>query len=204
MNKLTEHIKKNIGEWEVIFSEERNFLYLKVAKTAGTSMYRGVMKDEIADVCGRKDNEKEFLQWWDDMSDEKINNYFTFTFVRNPFDRLVSAFNHIVLHNRGEDITFEDFVKNGLSENNTHWRPQSDYVEMDGYQIVDFIGQYENLQEDWRYVADKIGVSNTLPMIRWNNWPPVVSDYREHYTDELVDIASEYYKKDLELFDYEY
>ena len=226
MNQLVSHIKKNIGEREVIFSEERNFLYLKVGKTAGTSMYRGIMKNEISDVCGHKDNPQEFLSWWNDLTDENIDNYFKFTFIRNPFDRLVSAFNHVVLHGRGKDITFEDFVKNGLSENNTHWRPQSNYVETDGYQIVDFVGKYENLKEDWSYVANKIGVTNILPQIRWNPWPhnlvrhlevltkggyhqlmdsqTVVSDYRKYYNDELVDIVSKYYKKDLELFNYEY
>ena len=98
-NKLVNHIKNKIGKWQVLYSEERKFIWFKNAKTAGTSMYRGVMKKEIYDLIGYKENSEEFLLWWDSLTDEKINEYFTFTFVRNPFDRLVSAFNHIVMEN---------------------------------------------------------------------------------------------------------
>ena len=39
-NKLTYHIKNKIGKWQVIYSEERKFIWFKNAKVAGTSMYR--------------------------------------------------------------------------------------------------------------------------------------------------------------------
>ena len=98
-NKLTNHIKNKIGKWQVIYSEEKKFIWFKNAKTAGTSMYRGIMINEIYDLVGYKENPEEFLLWWDSLTDEKLDDYFKFTFVRNPFDRLVSAFNHIVMEN---------------------------------------------------------------------------------------------------------
>ena len=49
-NKLTNHIKTKIGKFQVIHSPSRNFIWYKNAKTAGTSMYRGVMKNEIDDL----------------------------------------------------------------------------------------------------------------------------------------------------------
>ena len=96
-NKLTNHIKNKIGKWQVIYSEERKFIWFKTAKTAGTSMYRGIMKKEIPDLKSYKENPIEFSKWRDSLTDEKLEDYFKFVFVRNPYDRLVSAFNHIIM-----------------------------------------------------------------------------------------------------------
>ena len=98
-NKLTNHIKTKIGKSQVLYSEDRKFIWYKNAKTAGTSMFRGVMLEEIDDVISHKLNPEKFDKWWNSLTDKKINEYFTFTFVRNPFDRLVSAFNHVVVEN---------------------------------------------------------------------------------------------------------
>ena len=51
-NPLTDHIKENIGKFQVIFSPSRKFIWFKNAKVAGTSMYRGIMKREIRRMVG--------------------------------------------------------------------------------------------------------------------------------------------------------
>ena len=108
-NKLTNHVKSKIGKWQVLYSEERNFIWLKNAKTAGTSMYRGIMRKEIYDLVSYKENPKEFSRWWDDLTDEKIKDYFMFTFVRNPFSLIFASWDG--------DEEFPDFVKYFVAEN---------------------------------------------------------------------------------------
>ena len=98
-NKLTHHIKNKIGKFNVIYCPSKNFIWYKVPKTAGTSMFRGVMLKEIDDVISYKAKPKEFDLWWDSLTDEKIKECYTFTFVRSPYDRLVSGFNHLVIEN---------------------------------------------------------------------------------------------------------
>ena len=157
-NKLTKHIKDEIGKYQVLYSEDRKFIWYKNAKTAGTSMFRGVILKEVNDVISYKSNPKEFDLWWNGLTDEKINEYFTFTFIRNPFDRLVSAFNHVVMENllktksdsylgnHGKvDLTvnqmfmlFDLFVQRGLKywdkddhsmeSGSSHWMPQNIFV----------------------------------------------------------------------------
>jgi len=254
-NKLTNHIKTKIGKWQVIYSPKRNFIWYKNAKTAGTSMYRGVMVKEIDDLISYKEHPKEFDLWWDSLTDEKINNYFTFTFVRDPFDRLVSAFMHIIIedltrnaedlidnlrgpndlkpeHDRKIEVfknftflSFYLFVKRGLNfynlnDESMHWMPQHFFAECDGKIMVDFIGKYENLETDWKYVANKLQISEDLP------FEPVsyaargaISLYgykhasREtiqkihfsefYFNDTILRMVYDFYKRDVGLFGYD-
>jgi len=241
-NELTHHIKNKIGKWQVIYSEEKKFIWFKSAKTAGTSMYRGLMKKEIYDLVGYKDNPIEFSKWWDSLTDEKLNNYFKFTFVRNPYDRLVSAFNHIIMeqtlqtyvdawpvihpneNGKPAEITFDIifklftlFVKRGLqthdiNKDSVHWMPQNNHVEMDGYQIVDFVGKYENLEVDWKYVANKLKVSEELPFIGASTTAKSENKTRQeqqnlHWShfyimDDTIDVVSKFYRRDIDIFEY--
>jgi len=242
-NKLTHHIKNKIGKWQVIYSEERKFIWFKNAKVAGTSMYRGLMQKEISDVVGYKDNPMEFDKWWDSLTDEKIDDYFKFVFVRNPYDRVVSAFNHIIMeqtlqsyvdvwpiihpgdiYGRPTEMTFDMifmlfslFVKRGLqtydiNKDSVHWMPQNNHVEMDGYQIVDFVGKYENLKVDWRHVAKKIGVSEELPFVGASTTAKDKNQTREEqqklhwsyfYIDAyIINAVSKFYRRDIDIFEY--
>ena len=96
-NEVTKHIKTKIGKWQVIHSPDRKFLWIKNAKVAGTSMYRGILDKEVDDLLTYKKNPNKFDKWWNSLTDKKLNSYFKFMFVRNPFDRVLSAFSHIIL-----------------------------------------------------------------------------------------------------------
>jgi len=66
---------------------------------------------------------------------------------------------------------------------------------------VDFIGKYENLESDYLYVCDKLGINSTLLKINTSNRD---LDYRQYYTDESRCIVGEYYKEDVSLFKYSF
>ena len=242
-NKLTHHIKNKIGKYNVIYCPSKNFIWYKVPKTAGTSMFRGVMLKEIDDVISYKANPKEFDKWWDDLTDEKINEYYTFTFVRNTFDRLVSGFNHLVIENTLADLykvwpmlngdepepegfdfntiyplftlfvtrclEYYDLSDQSMFSGSSHWIPQNYFFELDGYQHVDFLGTYENLENDWKEVAKKIGVSEELPFVGASNTAKVTGMTREqlqniswtwYYIDEnIINKIYKLYKREIDL-----
>ncbi|MAH43895.1 hypothetical protein CL614_09325, partial [archaeon] len=165
--------------------------------------------------------------------------YFTFTFIRNPYDRLVSAFCHVVIENLLKlyshtnskvDISinnifmlFNLFVQRGLDNwdkddhsmfsASSHWMPQNFFYEVGGYQMVDFIGKYENLKGDWSYVAKKLKVSNELPFVDASTTGKGMGKsrmetqklhYSEFYKSQaIVDKVLEFYKKDFEFLNYE-
>ena len=174
-----------------------------------------------------------------EVTDNEIkDDYFKFTFIRNPFDRLVSAYVHFELkiprdgetiNNVGglpsSPISFDNFIKNKIVDENgvptnEHWSFQHDSVmTVDGEEFVNFVGKYENLDEDWKYVAKRLSLQEDLPHYKpgtytnyklsenrdlIGNRPLKEKDYRQYYSDELVEIVSNIYKKDLEVFGYEF
>ena len=190
-----------------IFSAERKFIYLKPGRTAGSPMYRYHMRGTDAHEVQLNEDS---LFW--KLSDEQIKDeYFVFVFVRNPFERLISGWKSFCEKSPPYvHVDFEMFIKNndglgwlnseGLAQND-HWSPLCHYVECDDKnKFVDFIGKYESLYSDWDYVAKKINLPTNLPKANSSSH----DYYRNYYTDELVEIASKFYKRDLELLDYEF
>jgi chondroitin 4-sulfotransferase 11 len=180
----------------IISCESRNFLYMKIAKVAGTSILRNVLEKEINDVIHKKDHKMEFDIWYENITKERLDRYFSFTFVRNPWDKIVSLYHHFKVKE-----SFKQFVLDGKSKYKrsmiAHSLPQYHYIE---FTPLDFVGRYENLEEDWKFVANKIGVCNKLPHINKSNH----KHYTEYYDDETIEVIRNEYKKDIELLGYDY
>jgi len=248
-NPITDHIKENIGKFQVIFSPSRKFIWFKNAKVAGTSMYRGIMKREILDLVSYKEQPTQFDEWWDNLTDRKLKKYFKFAFVRNPFDRILSAFSHIILegtingYHRDMELIevggIEDRIVNSsgvldtkfdhiyllfslfvmrvlpdydINKKSVHWMPQHILTHCNEKPFVDFIGKYENLANDWRYVADKIQVNTTLPFVSSSKLQAVINKTRYemhkvhwkkyYFSNEIVSAIIDYYPKDFDLLGY--
>ena len=102
--------------------------------------------------------------------------YFTFAFVRNPYDRLYSAFKMIRIIDREQKrtITSDDVFDNFnlfaslVSDRkivNDHISSQTYYVPTIQHK-VNFIGKFENLSDDWKklnHTLDNKWHCNTLP-----------------------------------------
>ena len=71
----------------------------------------------------------------------------------------------------------------------------------EGAVIVDFIGRFENLNEDTGTVFRNLGISGaSLP----HNNSSHHRDYRSYYTEETRDLVAERYARDIEFFGYEF
>ncbi len=145
----------------------------------------------------------------------KFQEYFVFCFVRNPYDRLVSAYFYLMGGGKGPaDVRFRDnhllaykdfpdFLRNGLSRPEVaswwHFRPQYFYlVNFEGELIVDYIGRFENLDNDFNEICKKLGVTAELPHSNKSKR----STYGKYFDKELQDIAYNFYQKDFELLGY--
>jgi hypothetical protein len=131
-------------------------------------------------------------------------NYFKFCFVRNPWQRTVSAWEYLIHQkwaNMKQFSTFEIFIKN-MPSRFAHLKPQCDWI-CDNNQnvIVDFIGRFENLQEDFNIICDKIGIpKQKLPHKNKTKH----KHYTEYYDDETREIVAKKFAKDIEYFNYEF
>lgn len=142
-------------------------------------------------------------------SRDNYEDYFTFTFVRNPWSRMISTWKHFAskdfhikqLISSGIDISnlknFKSFLYMTLCHDNHHWQPQHMFMPFD----VDFIGRTETFQQDFNIVCDKIGIpKQQLPHKNRSKH----KHYTEYYDDETREIVAERYARDIEYFGYDF
>ena len=156
-----------------------------------------------------------------DEYDVDQDGKFKFAFVRNPYDRLYScwyskfgrynSYDEITeklyvekFISSGDDVmTFKNFVKNVVSKcdvkcANVHY---ASLVSLIPLSKLDFIGRFENLQNDFNVVCDKIGIPHQqLPHKNKSKH----KSYTEYYDDETKQIVAEKYAKDIEYFGYKF
>jgi len=156
--------------------------------------------------------------------DAAQSGYAKFSFVRNPFDRLVSCYrdkiNFTPTPQRPKSIydyylfalpthsTFADFVErvskipDALADN--HFKSQYALLYEDGAALVDTVGKFEQLHDDWQPIATQYQLDPQLePFNVSKTKPGCHSDYRLYYTQPLVQLVYERYRQDVEMFGYE-
>lgn len=228
-------------------------LFIHIPRTAGSSM-RQYIKDVVPDFkntydCCRNRNDSNLTGMFLDAGHVAVGNLlarkvisrewydecFRFTFVRNPWDRLVSVYKVYYHyrwyrsklrykrkgHNRAWVYTnaflesFETFVRAVVSGDwlATLHRPSVARTLMFGIANpqmewlrwgVDFVGRYENLDEDWKRLCSIINipykllpVTRTLQNVHWPRW-----SRQEWYVGELQDLVSDFYAEEIERFEY--
>ena len=122
-----------------------------------------------------------------------IEDFFKFGVTRNPWDRAISYYFW-----KG----YKSFDKKRFV-NSLPPRSCGDYFYVKKYNDykVDYVIRYENLQEDFNVVCDKIGIPRQqLPHKNKSKH----KHYTEYYDDETKQIVAEKYAKDIEYFGYEF
>tara|TARA_B100001094_G_C18187366_1_gene804721 strand:- start:3500 stop:4141 length:642 start_codon:yes stop_codon:yes gene_type:complete len=203
---------------EIVYSNKEKFAWIQLGKVGSCSIFK--VLSENTKLEHRKTNSETRRSLFEFNVDlnflKKINNtYFTFIFVRNPWDRLVSYYKSSFQCETGyfskkyqisnpSEIEFSHFIKLVTDKENLnlnkHWRPQSRICDLCK---LDFIGRFENIQEDFNIVCDKIGIpQQQLP--HTNKSKHKRKHYTEYYDDETREIVAEKYAKDIEYFGYEF
>lgn len=192
---------------------EKKCIFVHIPKCAGISVLQGLFGNKGA---GHTKIERYMLAF--DRKD--FEGYFKFTFVRNPWDRLVSAFHFLKKggmtdedrrwseQNLSPFETFEEFVFGWLTEANAktevHFEPQYRFVcyPNNGPLAVDFVGKYENLDEDYAKICKKLSIDR--PLSKLNVTPGERSRYADCYSDKTREIVGRVYEKDIALFGYRF
>ena len=185
-------------------------IFVHIPKSAGTSIRESLF--------GGGGAHRTITGFQSVLAPELFAESFKFTFVRNPWDRLVSAF--FFLKNRDmtgnqrwacENLSqfqdFNTFVTNWLTRENiwsfVFFRPQYHFICFeDKKPAVDFVGFYENLMSDFAVIRDRIKSSANLEEKNRNSKRG--RDYREYYTNETRDLVADIYAEDIQLFGYNF
>jgi hypothetical protein len=149
------------------------------------------------------------------FSRKTLEQYYKFAFVRNPWDRLVSAYAFLKtggLHKRDarwakrqqlDFDNFERFVMEWVSRDNIckgiHFIPQTAFLTLDGKIAVDFIGRFENFQSDFEFIKDKLVIPEATLEHRNRS---VRKDYKAYYTAETRQKVAEVYADDIRILGY--
>lgn len=186
-------------------------IFVHIPKCAGISLGRAL----FGEYSG---NHMNVLTYQLIFSKEEFDSYFKFAFVRNPWDRLVSAFHFLEKGGISErdrvwssaHLTefedFDDFVKRWITPENIltweHFKPQYRYIcDPHGELQVDYIGRFEQINKDFDYISQRLGIEADLPH---HNRTKKSKRFQEYYSSETKQIVAEVYKKDIELFDYQF
>ena len=97
-----------------------------------------------------------------------------------------------------KDETFNDFI---LNKSKSYRWGGDNQSQHNFTKCCDFIGRYENLQEDFNIICDKIKIPRQeLPHFNKTKH----KHYTEYYDDETREIVAEKYAKDIEYFGYKF
>jgi hypothetical protein len=194
---LTQYFKNHVHPRGIIVSPERKFIYMKATKTAGTSILRGVLEPNIPGIFHQKDHPQEYQNWIDGINDELLEDYYIFTIVRNPWDRVVSIATYF-------DIPLKEFLNNfeGYCKDQRiriHALPLHWYTHLDDKQFVDAICRFEVLQPDMNLVFDRIDLPRTkLPFMN----PSDHKHYSTYYGPDEIHLVEKLYQKDIAYYGY--
>ncbi|MFD2917457.1 sulfotransferase family 2 domain-containing protein [Psychroserpens luteus] len=195
----------------ISYFKENKILFIHIPKAAGISVYKGLFN---RDSFGH--TSLAFYQ--DNMSEIEFKECFKFTFVRNPYDRLHSAYYYLKKGGRGktydkmyfeilkEYSSFEDFILNGLKSKEVatiqHFCTQTSYlVDLNDEIKMDFIGRFENLNIDYNELRDIIGIGTDLTLENKNEVKKNVDIHSEFSTD-MIKVVNKFYQEDFENFNY--
>lgn len=78
---------------------------------------------------------------------------------------------------------------------------QYPYVyDADGHQLVDFVGRFESLEEDFGTVSRQLSLNLSLPKLNTS----ARGQYRKYFTESSRDAVAELWAEDIELFGYKF
>lgn len=196
-------------------SNELELIFIHIPKNAGTAITNSKTAKFFS---GGHQSAKEIMNQYP----KEWNQYFKFAVVRNPWDRVVSNYeyaimeksywHHISENNPGathfdyhtlKNKTFEDCVnllyKNRESLRHQGWSPQYVWIsDNDKNVLVDKIFYHEKLDTDEEFNKmipdlEKVNISTRKSV-----------NYKDYYTNDLINKVSEIYDYDIKLFKFEY
>lgn len=187
---------------------ENQILFIHIPKSGGTS---------IATALFGKATGHSYLYEFYLANKKYTKEFFKFCVVRNPYDRLVSAYAHIAHRECNASFkkifkelnikTFEDLIMNldnhdsyqKLTNSIVHLRSQHELIYHKKVKM-DEIFKFEN----FNMIEERLNkrLATEIKIKKLNSSPR--SDYKSYYNDYSRSVIDRIYKKDLEVFNYSF
>ena len=185
-------------------------IFIHIPKTAGVSLVKSIFGHVTLE--GHRS-----VSFYKQVFGTRYSDFFTFTIVRNPWERLYSAYKFLEkggmnTHDKNAFEAhlsiyknFECFILNGLNKKIIweimHFIPQYDFVcDNNGKIIVDYVGKFENLKKSVDEINDILNSNFELEHHNKTN----KKDYKDIYTTEMIEKVHHIYQKDIDIFEYSF
>jgi hypothetical protein len=209
---------------DMVISHQRKLLFIHIPKCAGESITEWLLAPQN---CGTL-----FLRKHDRYADAEqvmggeLNGYLTFSVVRNPFEQVLSFYEHLrkPLHVSKEDLErqypgsdgrlamemdFPDYVRTVYAASSRQKRNAAWFDDMltflsgiDGRPAVFRILRFENLPEDIGRLAADTGLLGQLPFRNASTTPRTVNAYQARYDGSSRRIIEAWFAPTLQRFGY--
>lgn len=203
----------------VCYSSRLNYVFIHIPKCAGTSIH--VALKTIHDRLSLPLDERKYHKHSKASDVRKTlgsawDKCFTFSFVRNPWDLMVSSyhwwlnvasqFSPLVEHATKVKALpdFAAFIRSPYGSDMINEQPGHDlldWISADDKIIVDLVGRYETLDDDWGRVCEALKVE-PVALTRENRVDR--EDYRSFYNDETRQLVAKRFARSIQRFDYEF
>jgi chondroitin 4-sulfotransferase 11 len=216
----------------MLLSNEHKFFFMHIPKTGGTSIRNALNQlIQAPQPYTERDMERKHMSAF--LLRDKIydwDNLWKFTFIRNPYDRMVSYYTFYrmprkvpYLHSTRKaaiEMSFPEWVRwlkqKEFVRLGDHpprkipmWRrPQVDFIYNNGIKLVDHICRYETLEDDYNYIANKLKLNQDPSIwkhhkvLRHDNRSNRLEDFRLYYDDESRSIVKWWFMRDIKEFNY--
>ena len=215
-------------EPERILLESKKGVYFPVPKVACSSIKSAICKELDIDYGN---NVHKAVPKIFDYKSEDYRDYFKFAFVRNPYHRLVSCYKSKIAKTKKNTPTIIDGVMRGMALRHPgmfyggmpfdaflesvveiddkvaddHFKSQHTflYAEDNHTLLVNFVGKFETINEDYAYIAETLQLSQAS-LGHFGNSTKKNKDIRDFYTNEMIIEVNQRFSKDFDLFGYDF
>ena len=138
------------------------------------------------------------------MTPQKWDTYYKFCFIRDPYDKIISAWNHINRYS----IPFKNYLNlinrcNDVEYMHMFMPQVRNIINQKGKVDINYIGKFENLEEDFQNILKNIGVKNIIHDSGKQMNKREHNHFTEYYDQDTLDKVNLILKEDFSLLDYE-
>jgi len=180
------------------------FIFIHINKTGGSSVEKAL---------NIRYEHKTALEKIGEIGRKNWDSKFTFTIIRNPWDKVVSHYHYRLKTNqtdlRDNPIGVNEWVKRAYGNQDASYydrpkmfMPQINWVtDKNGTILVNEIIHFENLECEFNKVLEKLGKKGiTLPHVKKSDR----GDYKNYYDEETIVIVGNWFEQDIKGFDYQF
>ena len=210
-----------------MISHDKKCIFIHIPKCGGSSVEEVIWPD----IKGRTEEDlwmgfvsqfenkyqtgglQHLLGWQirEEVGSDVFDSYYKFTFVRNPWDRIVSQFAFMQRRpdlmeylGMNPDTEFKSYLELIRLKEHVQWTPQVRFfLDQDGSILVDRIGRLESFDQDCSQVFAALGLKSSLLVGHSNR--STRQSFQYYYSDsEAIEMVADIFSEDIEFLGYKF